>query len=112
MLNTTQSLVGLYRATVGSTPCEIQLELDKTGCLSGAFSAESERLEIVTGLPKNTGEFFGTIRTHEGDSIAVFKAIPKNNDLMLEINAPSESTVGATAKHVLFKRLINDYWED
>ncbi len=89
-MNANNALVGHFTATLENVPCEINLEMDHTGCLVGGFCAATERLEIVGGIPNAFGEFFGLIRSKAGETVAVFHALPQSNGLMLELDLPSD----------------------
>ena len=102
-----ENLIGRFFASLQDVVCEIELWLDRTGCLSGTFSADNERLEVIGGVPNAMGEFFGLIREPGGDTLAVFRAHPEANDLLLEVDAPNSDELMrlSSAERVIFHRM-------
>ena len=84
------ALTGYFSATLHDIPCEIELRVDHTGCQCGHFTADHERLEIIGGVPSSLGEFYGSIRAADGETVAVFRAAPHTDGLLLELDLPSE----------------------
>ena len=71
------ALTGNFSATLHEIPCEIELRVDHTGCQCGHFTADHERLEIIGGVPSSLGEFYGSIRAADGETVAVFRVAPQ-----------------------------------
>lgn len=103
-----QALIGHYVATLENTACEIDFNFDHTGCITGAFQAATEKLEILGGIPNVYGEVFGLIRSKAGDTVAVFHALPQTNGLKLELDLPSEGDLMKMpcAETFLFQRSL------
>lgn len=96
---------GRFTAHLYDTACELELELDATGCLSGGFTVGNERLEVMGGVPNAFGEVFGLIRAPGGDTLAVFRAVPQADDVLLEVDAPDGQWHAMTdAKRMVFVR--------
>ena len=103
---TPHPLPGRYRARVQDIDCELELNLDHMGCLTGLFSAEGEALRVVGGVPSGAGEVYGSIREGEGDgTLAVFRAVPQVSRLLLEFDAPEASDRWQPGERIVFERL-------
>lgn len=101
-------LPGCYRAQLQDTICDLELNLDQSGCLSGSFLADGENLEITGGLPSAFGEVYGVIRERTtGETVAAFRAVPHLRQLILEIDTPNAHNVMelGNAERILFERL-------
>ena len=98
------ALTGTFSATLHEIPCEIQLRLDHTGCHTGHFMADGERLEIIGGAASTLGEFFGAMRAESGETVAVFRATPHTDGLQLELDLPAqrEPMKLANAERIVF----------
>ena len=80
---------GRFTARLNDTTCELELELDATGCLSGGLTVGTERFEVMGGVPNAFGEVFGLIRAPAGgDTLAVFRVVPQADDVLLEVDVP------------------------
>jgi hypothetical protein len=103
----TQTLAGRYAASIQDVDCKLELHLDDTGCLAGAFIADGEHLKILGGVPNAYGEVFGLILEPSGDILAVFRAAPHARNLILEVDTPGASDLMhlGNAERVTFKRL-------
>ena len=98
------TLTGTFSATLHEIPCEIQLCLDHTGCHTGHFMADGERLEIIGGVASTLGEFYGAIRAANNETVAVFRATPHADGLQLDLDLPAqrEPMQLANAERIVF----------
>ena len=103
-------LPGSYTASIQGADCRLELRLDATGCLSGSFTVDCERLEIMGGVPNAYGEVFGLIREPGGDTLAVFRAICRDDDLVFEVDTPGQKNwiQLEDTERVLFRRDSKD----
>lgn len=101
------TLTGQYATRIQDVHCRLELDLDNTGCLTGAFIANDEHLEVMGGVPNAYGEVLGLIRESGGDTLAVFRAVPHARDLVLEMDAPGEGNPMhlTSAERVMFRRI-------
>ena len=102
-----QRLPGQYATSIQDVRCRLELHLDDTGCLTGAFTTGDERLELMGGVPNAYGEVLGLIRASGGDTLAVFRAVPQATDLIFEMDAPTEGhpTRLVGMERVMFRRV-------
>jgi hypothetical protein len=102
----TQSLTGCYIASIQDVDCRLELYLDHTGCLAGAFIADFEHLKIMGGVPNMYGEVFGLILEPSGKIMAVFRAALHAQNLILEVDVPGEGDLMrlGNAERVTFNR--------
>jgi hypothetical protein len=99
-------VVGQFVSQITQVPCQLQLELDKSGCIAGTFSADAEDLQILGNHPNSSGEFFGAMRSNAGDTVALFHAMPDATGLTFEFETPpSQSDMVAVAQSVHFDRV-------
>ncbi len=112
MMTTTlpQTLTGRYAASIQDVDCKLELHLDDTGCLAGAFIADGEHLKILGGVPNAYGEVFGLILEPGGDILAVFRAAQDAKNLILEVDVPGEGDLMhlGNAERLSFRRLEFD----
>ena len=99
------TLTDTFSATLHDIPCEIELRVDQTGCQCGHFTADGEQLEIIGQVPSTLGEFYGAIRAGNGETIAVFRATPHSDGLLLELDLPQqrEPMKLASAERIVFQ---------
>ncbi len=105
---TAHPLPGCYKARLQHTDCALELGLDQSGCLTGSFRADGEDLEITGGVPSAFGEVYGVIRERTtGETVAVFRAVPRIRQLILEIDTPNAHNVMelGNAERIVFERL-------
>lgn len=105
-MTTAQTITGRFQATIRNVKCELELYLDHTGCVTGSFTTDGERLEVMGGVPTAFGQVFGLIRAPGGDTLAVFRAVPQARNLVLEVNTPGLKLL--EAQRVSFQRLRVD----
>jgi hypothetical protein len=106
----TQSLTGCYIARFQGVDCRLELNLDHTACLAGAFIADGEGLKIMGGAPNTYNEVFGLILEPSGNIMAVFRAALHAQDLILEVDVPRDGDLMhlGNVERVTFKRLPLD----
>lgn len=99
-------LPGTYRAHLQGMNCELELRLDHMGCLTGSFAADGERLDVFGGMPSNVGEVYGVIRENMGgETLAVFRAVPRISELVLELDVPGHDDRFMLAETIVFERV-------
>ena len=104
-LPTTHPLPGRYTARVADVDCELELDLDASGCLKGSFQAEGEALDVFGGVPSHFGEVYGVIRERTlGEALAVFRAVPQVRQLLLELDAPGQQHLMRLSHQIVFER--------
>jgi hypothetical protein len=104
---TPHPLSGCYRVRLQHTDCTLELALNQSGCLSGSFQADGENLEITGGIPSVFGEVYGVIREPTtGETIAVFRAVSRMRQLILEIDTPNAHNLMelGNAERIVFER--------
>jgi hypothetical protein len=103
----TQTLPGRYTASLQDVDCRLELHLDHSGCLAGAFIADGEHLEIMGGVPNAYGEVFGLILEPGGGILAVFRAAPDARNLIFEVDVPGEGDLMhlGNAERLMFRRV-------
>jgi hypothetical protein len=106
----TQTLAGRYITSVHHIECRLELRLDQMGCLSGVFVADGEHLRILGGAPDAYGEVFGLILEPSGHILAVFRAVPEAEHLILEVDVPGEGDLMhlGNVERLRFRRLALD----
>ena len=100
-------LPGNYKAQLQHIDCDLELELDQSGCLRGSFVADGENLEICGGVPSAFGEVYGVIRQRLNlETVAVFRAVPHIRQLILEIDTPNAHNLMelGNAERIVFER--------